>query len=417
VYLLSHLLGRFVRIGTLRVIDPAGKPHRFAGAPGPVVTLRLHDRSLPLKLFLNPELAVGEAYTEGTLTLEDCSLHDFFHLFSANRVSLGTYPLQALLRRWWRQLRSLHQYNPVGRARHNVAHHYDLSRQLYELFLDEDLQYTCAYFANPDDTLEQAQQNKRRHIAAKLVLASGQKVLEMGCGWGGLGLYLASVADVDVTAVTLSREQHKVACERAASLGLDGRVRFHLCDYREVEGRFDRIVSVGMLEHVGVRHYHEFFARIRDLLTENGVAVVHAIGKMSPPGTTGPWLRKYIFPGAYTPALSEVFAAVERQKVWVTDVEVLRLHYAQTLREWHRRFQANRDAIAALYDERFCRMWEFYLAACEAVFQHGNGMVFHLQLARRRDAVPLTRDYIGAEERRLLNRETSEAGPWRRQAS
>ncbi len=408
--LLSHLLRRFVRIGTLRLIDPAGKSYVFAGAPGPVVTLRLHDRWLPLKLFLNPELVIGEAYMDGTLTLEDCSLYDFFHLFSVNRESLGAYPLQAMLRTWWRRLRFLDQYNPVGKAQKNVAHHYDLSRQLYELFLDEDLQYTCAYFANPNDTLEQAQRNKKRHVAAKLQLAPGQKVLEMGCGWGGLGLYLASIADVEVTAVTLSSEQHKVACERAAALGLSDRVRFHLRDYREVEGRFDRIVSVGMLEHVGVGHYGEFFGRVRDLLTEDGVAVVHSIGKISPPGTTGPWLRKYIFPGAYTPALSEVFAAAERQKVWVTDVEVLRLHYAETLREWDRRFQQHRHQIAALYDERFCRMWEFYLTACEAVFRHGNGMVFHLQLARRRDAVPLTRDYIVEEERRLLRLETGAVG-------
>jgi cyclopropane-fatty-acyl-phospholipid synthase len=401
------LLRRFVRTGTLRIIDAAGKSHVFSGTPGPAVTLRLHDRWVSLQLFLNPELAVGEAYTAGTLTLEDCTLSDFFHLFSLNREALGTYPLQALLRQWWRRLRSLDQFNPIGKARHNVAHHYDLSRQLYELFLDDDLQYTCAYFASPDDTLEQAQLNKKRHVAAKLRLSPGQKILEMGCGWGGLALYLASIADVEITAVTLSTEQHKVACERAAALGLSHRVHFNLRDYREVEGRFDRIVSVGMLEHVGVRHYDEFFARVRDLLTEDGVAVIHSIGKISPPGTTGPWLRKYIFPGAYTPALSEVFAAAERQKVWTTDIEVLRLHYAETLREWHRRFQANREQIASLYDERFCRMWEFYLTACEAVFRHGNGMVFHLQLARRRDSVPLTRDYMVETERRLLQQETA----------
>ncbi len=415
--LLSHLLRRFVRAGTLRIIDAVGKSHVFSGTPGPFVTLRLHDRRLPFKLFLNPELAVGEAYTDGTLTLEDCSLSDFFHLFSLNREALGTYPLQALLRQWWRRLRSLDQFNPIGKARKNVAHHYDLSRQLYELFLDDDLQYTCAYFANADDTLEQAQLNKKRHVAAKLQLAPGQKVLEMGCGWGGLALYLASIADVDVTAVTLSSEQYKVACERAVALGLSHRVHFHHRDYREIAGRFDRVVSVGMLEHVGVRHYDEFFARVRDLLTEDGVAVIHSIGKISPPGTTGTWLRKYIFPGAYTPALSEVFAAAERQKVWTTDIEVLRMHYAETLREWHRRFQANRERIASLYDERFCRMWEFYLTACEAVFRHGNGMVFHLQLARRRDSLPLTRDYMVENERRLLQLETDADNQRRRQAS
>ncbi len=295
-----------------------------------------------------------------------------------------------------RQFRSLQQYNPAARARRNVAHHYDLSRQLYELFLDRDLQYSCAYYESPGDTLEQAQENKKRHVTAKLCLKPGQTVLDIGSGWGGLALHLATDSGVAVTGVTLSQEQLKAAAERARSVGLDGRVRFLLQDYREVTGPFDRVVSVGMLEHVGVRHYGEFFSKVRDLLAEDGVALVHAIGKMSPPSSTGPWLRKYIFPGAYTPALSEVLAAVERQGLWVTDIEVLRLHYAETLREWDRRFQANRARVAALYDERFCRMWEFYLAACEAVFRHGSGMVFQLQLARRRDAVPWTRGYLGA---------------------
>jgi cyclopropane-fatty-acyl-phospholipid synthase len=418
MFLLANLLRRFVRTGTLRVIDAAGHLRVFAGAPGPVVTIRLHSRSVCRRLFFNPELAAGEAYMDGTLTFEEgCTLYDFLHLFSINRQSLGAYPLQAGLRRLWRWLRSVQQYNPVSRARRNVAHHYDLSRQLYELFLDSDLQYTCAYFVNEDDTLEQAQLNKKRHVAAKLLLAPGQKVLEMGCGWGGLGLYLAATAGVEVTAVTLSAEQHKVACARAQALGLDGRAHFHHLDYRAVQGKFDRVVSVGMLEHVGAGYYDELFAKIGDVLNEDGVAVVHAIGKRSPPSTAGPWLRKYIFPGAYTPALSEVFAAVERQGLWVTDVEVLRLHYAQTLHEWHRRFQANRAKVAALYDERFCRMWEFYLVACEMVFRHGSGMVFHMQLAHKRDAVPLTRDYLGAEERRYQQREMSEAGACRRQAS
>jgi cyclopropane-fatty-acyl-phospholipid synthase len=408
MYLLSHLLERFVRVGTLRVIDAAGKTRVFAGGPGPSITCRMHERSLPLRIFFNPELAVGEAYVDGSLTFEDGSLYDFLHLFSVNRQALGAYPLQTFLRGLSRKLRSLHQYNPISRARRNVAHHYDLSRQMYELFLDEDLQYSCAYFCHSDDTLEQAQVNKKRHIAAKLCLKPGQRVLELGAGWGGLALYLAAVADVEVTAVTLSREQHKVCQDRARALGLDGRVRFHWGDYREVKGRFDRVVSVGMLEHVGVRHYGETFAKIAELLTEEGVGLIHAIGKRSPPSTAGPWLRKYIFPGAYTPALSEVFAAVERQGLWVMDVEVLRLHYAETLREWHRRFQANRAKIRALYDERFCRMWEFYLIACEMVFRHGSGMVFHMQLARQRDAVPLTRDYIGQEESRFFRREQTE---------
>ncbi|MFL5242640.1 MAG: class I SAM-dependent methyltransferase [Gemmataceae bacterium] len=411
MFLLSHLLKRFVRTGTLRVVDPSGNLREFAGAPGPVVTFRLHDRRLPRKLFFNPELAVGEAYMDGTLTFEDCSLYDFLHLFSINRLALGAYPLQAVLRKLWRRLRSWQQYNPVSKAQKNVAHHYDLSRRLYELFLDADLQYSCGYFANADDTLEQAQENKKRLIAAKLRLEPGMKVLDIGSGWGGLGLFLADAAGVDVTGVTLSEEQHKLSSERARNAGLATRVRFQLRDYREVADKFDRVVSVGMMEHVGVRHYGEFFAKVRNLLTDDGIALIHAIGKMSPPGTTGPWLRKYIFPGAYTPALSEVFEAVERQGLWVSDVEILRLHYAETLREWRRRFETNRAEIASLYDERFCRMWEFYLVACEMVFRHGSGMVFHLQLTRRRDAVPVTRNYIAEEEQRYLPLETRAKQP------
>lgn len=395
MFLLSHLLRRFVRSGTLTVIAPDGKSHRFGGTPGPVVAIRLHDRSLSRKVFFRPEMAVGEAYMDGTLTFEEgCTVHDFFHLFGVNRKSLGAYPLQSALRWLSRQFRALQQYNPAARSLRNVAHHYDLSRQLYELFLDRDLQYSCAYYENPGDTLEQAQENKKRHLSAKLCLKADQKVLDIGSGWGGLAMHLARNAGVDVTGVTLSQEQLRLATERTRSQGLDERVRFLLKDYREVTGPFDRIVSVGMLEHVGVRYFDKFFGKVRDLLTEDGVAVIHAIGKMSPPSSAGPWLRKYIFPGAYTPALSEVLAAVEKQGLWVTDIEILRLHYAETLKEWARRFQANRSRVAELYDERFCRMWEFYLAACEAVFRHGSGIVFQLQLTRRRDIVPLTRDYI-----------------------
>ena len=292
MFLLSHMLKRFVQIGTLNVIGAEGKLHQFVGAPGPTVTLRLHDRGLPLKIFLKPELAVGEAYVDGTLTFERCTVYDLLHLFAVNRRGLGAYPLQKAVRWCSRKLRSFHQYNPIAKSRQNVAHHYDLSRELYELFLDQDLQYTCAYFENPDDTLEQAQENKKRHVAAKLRLAPGQTVLEMGCGWGGLALYLADAADVDVTAVTLSEEQYKVSVERAQSLGLTDRVQFRCQDYREVKGRFDRVVSIGMLEHVGVRHYDELFAKVRDLLTDDGVALIHAIGKKSPPGTAGPRPRR-----------------------------------------------------------------------------------------------------------------------------
>ena len=398
---LSRLLERFIRNGTLRVIDARGAPHQFGNGAAPVVTMRLHDAALYRKLFFNPELYLGEAYMDGTLTFEGCAVRDFHHLFSINRLQLGQHPVQKALRRFWRMTRRLQQRNPEGQAQRNVAHHYDLSRALYELFLDADMQYSCAYFLCGDDSLEQAQLQKKRHLAAKLALAPGQTVLDIGCGWGGLGLYLAAVADVRVLGVTLSREQHAVAVERAAALGLAERVSFELRDYRSLDRTFDRIISVGMFEHVGVSRYDEFFAKVHELLADDGVAVLHSIGHMSPPGTASPWLRKYIFPHAYSPALSEVFAATERQSLWVTDVEILRVHYADTIREWDRRFEANRARIAELYDERFCRMFEFYLSGVETMFRSGSAMVFQMQLGRRRDAVPLTRDYMLAAEQAL----------------
>ncbi len=399
--LLRHMLKAFVRVGTLTVVDADGRRHVFAGTPGPAVTMRLTDRTLYRKLVFNPELHAGEAYMDGRLCFEDGStLRDFLTLFSVNRLSLGSYPLQQALRWISRAFKRFQQANPVGKARRNVALHYDLGNDLYRLFLDEDLQYSCAYFRNDDETLEEAQRNKLRLIAAKLDLKPGLKILDIGSGWGGLALYLASLGDSDVTGVTLSEEQHALANDRAQQAGLSDRVRFHLCDYREVTGRFDRIVSVGMFEHVGVQHFPEFFAKVNELLCDDGVMLLHSIGHMSPPGTASPWLRKYIFPGAYSPALSEVFAAVEPASLWVTDLEFLRVHYAKTLRHWQQRFEANRDKIAAMYDERFCRMWEFYLLSAEMMFLTGSQLVFQMQLARKRDAVPIQRDYITEAQRR-----------------
>jgi cyclopropane-fatty-acyl-phospholipid synthase len=391
---LSHMLKSFVRVGTLKVIDAEGATHVFSGAPGPQVTMRLTDRSLYHKLFLNPELHAGEAYMDGRMRFEDSTLRDFLTLFSMNRLSLGSYPLQKLLRRISRGLKRFQQANPVGQAQKNVAHHYDLGNAFYKLFLDRGMQYSCAYFLDDGESLEEAQQNKLRLIAAKLQLKPGLKILDIGSGWGDLALYLAAMADVDVTGITLSREQHALSNEKARRAGLGDRVRFELRDYRKLEGRFDRIVSVGMFEHVGVHHYGEFFAKINALMNDDGLLLLHSIGHMSPPGTASPWLRKYIFPGAYSPALSEVFPFVEQASLWVTDLEFLRLHYAKTLNHWHRRFEANRDKIAAMYDERFCRMWEFYLVSAEMMFRTGSQLVFHMQLARRRDAAPIVRNYI-----------------------
>jgi cyclopropane-fatty-acyl-phospholipid synthase len=399
------MMKSFVRVGTLKVIDAEGKVHVFAGAPGPQVTMRLTDKSLYHKLVLNPELHAGEAYMDGRLSFEDSGLRDFLTLFSLNRQSLASYPLQSVLKAVSRNLKRFQQANPVGQAQKNVAHHYDLGNDFYALFLDEGMQYSCAYFESDDDTLEQAQANKLRLIASKLQLKPRQKVLDIGSGWGDLALYLAAMEDVDVTGVTLSKEQHALANDKARRAGLSDRVRFELLDYRKVEGRFDRIVSVGMFEHVGVHHYPEFFAKVNALLDDDGVMLLHSIGKMSPPGTASPWLRKYIFPGAYSPALSEVFPVVERAQLWVTDLEFLRLHYAKTLNHWHARFEANRDKIKEMYDERFCRMFEFYLISAEMMFRTGSQLVFHMQLARKRDAAPIVRDYMVEQQRRYREME------------
>ncbi len=404
--LASFLFRQIIKIGRLTVIDHLGRQYVFAGAAGPNVTIRLHDAATARKIALNPRLYIGEAYMDGRLTIEEGDVYSFLEFCALNSTALDRNFLLDLAYRIQILLRRFQQYNPVGKSRENVAHHYDLSGRLYELFLDADRQYSCAYFTSDNDSLEVAQENKKRHIAAKLLLKPGCKVLDIGSGWGGLGIYLAKVGGADVTGITLSAEQHKVSNERAAAAGLSGRVRFEMRDYREQTGKFDRIVSVGMFEHVGVNHYREFFEKIRDLLTDDGVALLHSIGRADGPGTTNPWLRKYIFPGGYSPALSEVLPVVERTGLFVTDIEILRLHYAQTLREWRRRFEKARDQIKALYDERFCRMWEFYLAGSELAFRYQGHIVFQMQLAKRVDAVPLTRDYILEWERANAGRDT-----------
>ena len=402
--LLDWLLARLIRVGTLTLVDADGRTHVYRGEPGPVVRVRLHDRALHWRLPLNLHLAAGEAYMDGTLTVKGGTIFDLLTLVAMNLPALEAHPLFAVGIWLQRIMRRLHQFNPMGRARANVAHHYDLSGALYDLFLDRDRQYSCAYFANPDDDLDTAQANKKNLLATKLLLNDGQKVLDIGCGWGGLALTLARRAKVDVTGVTLSTEQFQMACDRAQEAGLTKRVRFQLRDYRKQDGRFERIVSVGMFEHVGVPHYRTFFTKIRDLLTEDGIALIHTIGRADGPGATSPWIRKYIFPGGYIPALSEVTAAIERSELFITDVEVLRLHYAETLRHWRERFLANWDKAVALYDDRFCRMWEFYLAASEVAFRHLGLVVFQIQLARMQDAVPLTRDYLTDADRKMTRR-------------
>jgi cyclopropane-fatty-acyl-phospholipid synthase len=347
----------------------------------------------------DPQLAFGEAYMDGTLLIEDGRIEDLLGLLFLNMRRYGTHPLTKLTDRLRYLFRRLFQFNPAARSKRNVAHHYDLSDQLYRLFLDADQQYSCAYFATPADTLEAAQEQKKRHIAAKLKLSPGHRVLDIGSGWGGLALYLARLASADVLGITLSEEQLKIATERAAETSHGHRVEFALKDYRDVTGQFDRIVSVGMFEHVGVAYYAAFFEKIRSLLTEDGVALLHTIGRSDGPGVTSPWIRKYIFPGGYTPALSEVLPAIERSGLMVTDVEVLRLHYAETLAEWLRRFRLQAAEVKRLYDERFFRMWEFYLAGAEMGFRHQGLVVFQIQMTKSVDALPITRDYITDWER------------------
>lgn len=400
--LLSNLLRSFIKRGRMRVIDVTGKVHAFgSGEDGPTVTIRLHDKKLYTALFLNPELAAGEAYMDGTLTMEEGSTcYDFMFLFSINRAPLGAHPVQGLLRKGWKAFRRHQQKNSVERAKKQARHHYDLSTDLYRLFLDEGLNYSCAYYTDPDVSLEAAQDAKLTHLVAKLDLEDGMEVLEIGGGWGSLAIRMAE-AGARVTSLNVSPEQVKIAEERVKAAGVEDRVRFVLKDYREFEGQFDRIISVGMMEHVGIGHLDEYFGKIRDCLTDRGYAVVHSIGRMTPPGTTGPFIRKYIFPGGYVPALSEVFASTERLGLWVCDNEILRLHYYYTIRDWRIRFEEKRAAAAELYDDAFCRMWEFYLCAVELGFLHGSNMVFQLLLSKERDAVPIIRDFIQDNERKL----------------
>ncbi len=387
-------LRRFVEFGTLTVIDPGGAVHRLEGTGGPSTTVRLHDASIARAMFLSPALAVGEAYMDGRLTVEQGTLFDFLTVALVNERHArlrNDSRLFALARKLLARIRT---HNPVGAARRKVSHHYDLKPELFDLFLDSDRQYSCAYFASDNDDIETAQRRKKTHLAAKLLLRSGDRVLDIGSGWGGLGLYLAQEADADVTGVTLSHEQHELSNARAAAAGLSDRVRFRLQDYREEAGRYERIVSVGMLEHVGLGHYREFFGKVRDLLTDDGVAVVHTIGRYDMPGPVNPWIARYIFPGGYLPTLSELTPAIEEQHLLVTDIEVLKRHYAKTLRAWRNRFVSNWDRARSMYDERFCRMWEFYLTACEVGFLNNIVTVFQIQLAKDPDAVPETRDYI-----------------------
>jgi len=411
-WLLSIFLGRFIRHGSLTVITAAGNRYTFGDGSGRTAAVRFTSAKAQRAVLFNPELRLGEAYMYGTFVVEQGSIADVLEILL--RQEHIAPPKWALPSRFGRYLiRRIHQFNPPSRSRRNVAHHYDLDGRLYQLFLDADQQYSCAYFETPDQSLDDAQLAKRRHLAAKLRAEPGATVLDIGCGWGGLALYLAEIAGARVTGITLSQEQFARAQQRALERGRAQDAIFRLEDYRHVVGRFDRIVSVGMFEHVGVGFYDRYFRKCAQLLDDNGVFLLHTIGRSGPPGVTNPWIAKYIFPGGYIPALSEVLPAIQRAQLVVTDVEILQLHYAETLKAWRERFLAHREDVERLYDARFVRMWEFYLASSEMAFRESDMVVFQIQMAKRKGVLPQTRDYIGREEARLRAIETGYSEPMR----
>jgi cyclopropane-fatty-acyl-phospholipid synthase len=398
-------LSTLIRHGHLEVETADGIVQVFGDRTGPKYGVKLKDRTAERELTFDPSLALGELYMDGRLVVTKGDLYGLLAMGSRNILEFGNPRWLKLLEDARIATRRFRQRNDRLNAKRNIAHHYDLDVRLYDLFLDADRQYSCAYFEHPGATLEEAQLAKKRHIGAKLLIDEGHSVLDIGCGFGGMGLYLAKVAGARATGVTLSTEQHRISVKRAVDSGLADRVNFQLQDYRDVTERFDRIVSVGMFEHVGIGGFDEFFQHAKRLLKDDGVMLLHAIGRSGKPNATNPWISKYIFPGGYIPSLSEVFAAIERAGLFVTDTEILRLHYAETLKAWRERFMASRDEAKALYDERFCRMWEFYLAGSETSFRVDGNMVFQIQPAKRQDVVPLTRDYVGEREARLRERE------------
>jgi cyclopropane-fatty-acyl-phospholipid synthase len=403
--LLQFALSRFIRKGSLTFTTASGRSFTCGDGTGKPVRVRFLSKAAERHLLIDPELALGEIYMDGEFIVEQGTIADVLAIALAQPDQLPRWakPL------WWQRYltRHIQQFNYHGRSKRNIERHYDLDGRLYSLFLDADKQYSCAYFETPESSLDDAQMAKKRHVAAKLLLRPGHRVLDIGSGWGGLALYFAEMTGADVTGVTLSTEQLQVSNARAEEKGLTGSARFLLQDYRDIPGPFDRISSVGMFEHVGIHFYDRFFQRCAELLADDGVMLLHAIGRSEGPGITNPWVAKYIFPGGYIPALSEVLPAIERSGLLVDDIETLRLHYAETLKAWRERFLARREEAARLYDERFVRMWEFYMAASEMSFRKQNMMVFQIQISKRQGVVPITRDYIAAEERRLRGIEAS----------
>jgi len=404
--LVNSVLKKLIAKGDLTLTDWKGRLTRYGDGTGPKVHIQISSAAAARKIALDPDYYLGEMFMSGDFKMLRGTIYDFLELALNNMTRQGGVAKKGnfvhnLLYKGRIAVRRLDQANSLKRSRLNVHKHYDLSGELYDLFLDSDRQYSCAYYENDGQTLEEAQLAKKRHIAAKMNIKPGMKILDIGCGWGGMALYLAEMYGADVTGVTLSDEQLAVANARAKERGLSNRVRFLLQDYRTLNQKFDRIVSVGMFEHVGVGHFGEFFKKVSELLTPDGTMLLHSINRSDGPGATSAWVKKYIFPGGYIPALSEVMPHLEKHGLYVTDVEILRLHYAKTLRAWLDRFMANRDKAKALYDERFCRMWEFYLAASETSFRFWGMNNFQIQFGRDQHYLPFTRDYIMAEEQRL----------------
>ena len=401
IVILATVMRRIFKYGNLSLIDANGQRYQICSFKGPKVVLRLTSPRVARRLISTSSMAWCEAYMDGDLVFEEGGLGGFLEAWGRSENYLDQSWFGRLVNRVYSVTGFFSHYNPVKRSRHNVAHHYDLSAKLYDYFLDSDRQYSCAYFPTGNEDLETAQLLKKRHIASKLYLKPGMTILDIGCGWGGLAIYLAQSFDCRVIGVTLSEEQFKLATRRVARLGLESRVRIELRDYRSLSEPVDRIVSVGMLEHVGQYQYNEYFSQVKKLLKSDGVALIHSIARMEKPRPIGAWIRRYIFPGAYIPSLSQLTRSLEDQNLWLTDVENLRLHYAKTLNLWWQRFTTNRGRVAKLYDERFCRMWEMYLQGCEMTFKDQYLTVFQLQLSRDIDTLPISRDYMYRVEKQL----------------
>jgi cyclopropane-fatty-acyl-phospholipid synthase len=411
MWLLDKMLAGYVKKGELTVVDHKGKTWRY-GAPDPEfkpVTVRLADGKVVGQVARDPGLGAAEAYMDGRLVIENGDILDLVNIIRGSHKWEDSVGTNRFLRKGGKLRHKLSQLNWRKASRENVAHHYDVGNDFYRLFLDTDLQYSCGYFTDLANGIEQAQLDKKTHVAAKLRLKPGMRVLDIGCGWGGLALYLNRVADVDVLGITLSKEQLEVARRRAAEAGVSDRVKFELIDYRDVTGRFDRVASVGMLEHVGQPFYRTYFKKVRELLADDGIALIHTMARLGGPGTTDKFMLKYIFPGGYLPALSEIVAASEQEKLIMADCETWRLHYVHTIARWYDRYRSHKDEIVAMYDERFYRLWQFYLAVSLTMFRDAAMGVYQVQYLRRREATPLTRDYMFEEEKVL--REKAGAPP------